>query len=112
MRSQRDSLCVLSVTGFKSRISLKFINHVLHPRQGNRDADATISNSSSKRDLQQHGGDEATTEHAHFQLAKHDLHGCPFARLAGALLGVGARGTSMAVGVDFGCAVSEVVVRT
>ena len=37
---------------------------------------------------------------------------CPLARLAGALLGVGARGTSMAVGVDFDVAVSDVVVWT
>ena len=36
-------------------------------RQDNRDAEATISNSS------QHGGDESTFEHAHVQLAKHDL---------------------------------------
>ena len=42
-------------------------------RQGNRDAEATISNSSSKRDLQQHGGDGSTFEHADVQLAKHDL---------------------------------------
>ena len=42
-------------------------------RQGNRDAEATISNSSSKRDHRQRGGDESTFEHAHVQLVKHDL---------------------------------------
>ena len=42
-------------------------------RQVNRDAEATISNSSLKRDQRQHGGDESTVEHAHVQLAKHDL---------------------------------------
>ena len=42
-------------------------------RQDNRDAEATISNSSSKRDLRQHGGDESTFEQAQVQLAKHDL---------------------------------------
>ena len=42
-------------------------------RQDNRDAEATISNSSLKHDHRQHGGDESTFEHAHVQLAKHDL---------------------------------------
>ena len=41
-------------------------------RQGNCEAEARVSNSSSKRDLQQHGGDESTFEHAHVQLAKHE----------------------------------------
>ena len=41
-------------------------------RQGNRDAEATILNSSLKRDHRQHGGDETTFEHAHVQLAKQD----------------------------------------
>ena len=40
-------------------------------RQDNRDAEATISNSSLKHDHRQHGGDESTLEHAHVQLAKH-----------------------------------------
>ena len=43
------------------------------PTQGIRDAEATISNSSLKRDHRQHGGDKSTFDHAHVQLAKHDL---------------------------------------
>ena len=42
-------------------------------RQGNRDAEATISNSPLKRDHWQHGGDESISEHAHVQLAEDDL---------------------------------------
>ena len=42
-------------------------------RQSNRNAEATISNSSLKRDLQQRGDDESTFEHAHVQLAQRDL---------------------------------------
>ena len=42
-------------------------------RQDNRVAEATISNSSLKRDLRQRGDDESTSEHAHVQLAKHYL---------------------------------------
>ena len=34
-------------------------------KQGNRDAETTISNSSLKCDHRQHGGDESTSEHAH-----------------------------------------------
>ena len=42
-------------------------------RQDSRDAEATMSNSSSKRDLQQRGDDESTSEHFHVQLTKHYL---------------------------------------
>ena len=41
--------------------------------QGNRDAEATISNSSLERDHRQHGGDESIFGHAHVRLANHDL---------------------------------------
>ena len=43
------------------------------PTQGIRDAEATISNSSLRRDHRQHGGDKSTFDHAQVQLAKHDL---------------------------------------
>ena len=44
-RCQRDSLCVLSVTGFETRITLQLINHVLHPDR----ATATLKQKSQTR---------------------------------------------------------------
>ena len=42
-------------------------------RQDSRNAEATILNSSSTRDLQHRGDDESTSEHTHVQLAKQYL---------------------------------------
>ena len=62
-------LCVLSVSGFETRITQQLINRVLHPDK----ATATLKRQSQTRlrnvtTGRQHGGDESTFEHAHVQL--------------------------------------------